>query len=45
MFRVKNKPNFDSTWENGKETNFGPDFGPFLPKFDPQRFFRGFYFY
>ena len=44
MFRVNNNPNFNPTWENGKETNFGPDFGPFLPKFGLQRFFHGFYF-
>ena len=35
----------NQTWENGKKPNFGPEFGPFWPKFSPQKFFRGFYLY
>ena len=27
--------------ENGKKTNFGPDFGPFRPKLSLQAIFRG----
>ena len=27
------------TWENGKNPNFGPDFGPFRPKVGPQKYF------
>ena len=30
------------TWENGKKTNFQPDFGPFDPNLGPQNFFSGF---
>ena len=29
----------NQTWENGKKANSGPDFGPFWPKFGPQRHF------
>ena len=27
----------NQTWENGKKTHFGPDFGPFWPKFGSQK--------
>ena len=29
----------NKTRENGKKPNFGPDFGRFWPKFDPQKTF------
>ena len=29
----------NQTWENGKKPNFGPDFGPFSPKFGSQKNF------
>ena len=29
-------------WESRNKTNFGADFGPFLPKFNLQIFFVGF---
>ena len=32
----------NQTWENGKKPNFGPDVGPFCPKFGPLNFFAGF---
>ena len=28
----------NQTWENGKETSFGPDFGPFGPNLGPKNF-------
>ena len=30
------------TWENGRKPHFGPQFGPFWPKFGPKIFFVGF---
>ena len=30
------------TWENGKKTSFGPNFGPFGPHLGPKIFFEGF---
>ena len=32
----------NQTWENGKKTHFGPDFGPFWPKFGSQKKFMDF---
>ena len=29
----------NQTWENGKKTNFGSDFGLFWPTFGPHKFF------
>ena len=36
--QFKGKP-MNQTCENGKKSNFGPDFGLFWPKFGPQKFF------
>ena len=33
------------TWENGKKTNFQPNFGMFDPNLGPQKFFCEFYLY
>ena len=35
----------NQTWENGKKTSFGTDFGPFGPYLGPKFFFHEFYFY
>ena len=35
----------NQTWENGKKTSFGPDFGPFGLNLGPKNFFCGCYLY
>ena len=35
----------NQTWENGKKSNFGPDFGLLWPKFGPQTFLREVHLY
>ena len=35
----------NQTKENGKKPNFGPDFGPFWPKFSAQKICRRLYFF
>ena len=32
----------NQTWEIGQKPSFGPNFGPFCPKFGPQIFFMSF---
>ena len=35
----------NQTWENDRKPSFGPEFGPFWPKFGPQKNVCGFYLY